>query len=104
MKFKVAVTLNVEKTYSFEVESSKESKAEDLAMDKAIEAFRSDFNSKLDLYDTTEFLTEKITSECEECGTEYVVDSPEAWFEDNDFCAQCGAKILEEEKTKGAQA
>jgi hypothetical protein len=101
-KFKIKVTLTETKTYSYEIDAPKQCKAEDEACDRAITAFINSCDHTTD--DDVEIETEQQTKQCEECGTEYEIQTPDrseapgAWHEDDDWCAKCGAKIEAEDR------
>jgi hypothetical protein len=103
VKFKIEVILTATQTFEYEIEASSEHKAQDVAFDRAVDDFDI---SRADLSDT-EYDVEQQTKECEECGVEYEVKTADrsyaadAWHEDDDYCAKCGAAIEAEEQKAG---
>jgi hypothetical protein len=102
-KYKVEVTVKAEVTYTVEVEASSERKAEDLAAGMWREKTPDDFQVAKGYITDWQTEAEQQTHDCEECGKEYAVTtaaalSTEAWKEDQDYCAECGAKIQAEER------
>jgi hypothetical protein len=102
MKFKVKVTLTATQTFEYEIDEANERKAEDAALDKAVAAF---YVTRADIADDVDIETEQQTRDCARCGKEFHLHTAdrslaesEAWYEDDDYCAKCGAAILEAEK------
>ena len=102
MKYKVEITVMAKKTFTYDIEAESQRRAMDRAFDKAVDDFSTD-NVRVEEDDIQ---IEQQTKKCEECGTEYEIltaaraEAPNAWTEDDDYCAKCGVKILEEEKAE----
>jgi ribosomal protein S27AE len=101
MKFKVKVTITAKRTYHYELDAASQRKAEDAAVDKAIGEFHVTAD---DIEDNTDVETEQQTRNCARCGKEFHLHTAdrslaesEAWYEDDDYCAKCGATIVSEE-------
>ena len=106
-KYNVEVTITAEVTYTVEVEADSESKADDLATAQWRTMTPDDFQVEKGYIINWETEAEQQTHNCDECGKEYPVTtgrtlSTEAWKEDQDYCAECGAKIEAEERGKAS--
>ena len=100
MKYKFNYTLTATKTYSYEIDAPNYRKAENEAYDRAI----GDFTATGDDAEEDGIDFEQLTCNCEECGKEYPIPTadnpiaPQAWKEDYEYCAECGAKIEAEDR------
>lgn len=116
-KFKIRVIIKAEVEYEVEVEARDEFEAEDKATGMWAEMTPSDFEvNKGYITDWDVDNNERLTYVCEECEREYPAEPQTInlqngaegpyplmpWYEDCDFCAECGPKIQAEEDAKEA--
>ena len=98
MKYQVKITLIAKQEYTYEIEAQSARQAEDKAFYKALD----DFDGATPEAKQDDCEVEQLTIDCEKCGKEYQLGTNEAWDEDSDFCAGCGAEIEAEDKDAAA--
>jgi predicted RNA-binding Zn-ribbon protein involved in translation (DUF1610 family) len=99
--FRVEVKVIAEYTYVLDVDARNEERAESIACGRESMAnhLPEDFQVEKG-YCTFEVESDQLTAICPECGEEHPIPNdntghtiPEAWHEDYEYCAPCGAKI-----------
>lgn len=105
-KFKIKVKIIAECEYTTEIEHESEAAAEREAIGQWRDKLPSNFQVSKSYITDWETEAEQLTAVCPECGVEHDVPTAakplaECWPEDPEYCAPCGAKIQEREKTNG---
>ncbi len=102
-KFRVKVTIKIERSYEVEVDANSEAQAEDNAIAQGAIYLPDAFYALRDGEFETE--TEQQTTICPECQIEHTISTrdrsqvdSDCWFEDYEYCRACGEKIEAEEK------
>lgn len=105
-KFKVKVRIFAECEYTVEVDRPTERKAEEEAIGQWREQIPPNFQISKSYITNWETEAEQLTAICPDCSTEHSVPTAaqpnaDCWYEDQDYCKPCGAKIEAEEKSNG---
>jgi len=109
--FRVQVEVTATYTYIVDIDAPTENRAESIACGRASmeEHLPEDFQVEKG-YCTFQVESDQLTAICPDCGEEHPIPNdstghtiPQAWHEDHEYCASCGAKIEAAEAAANAE-